>query len=60
MLLVLLMNQKNDGSNTSGPISKSKADAKTVFSVLTDYVVCECWHEKNDEGISMDDWAEAT
>ena len=41
------------------PFLNQKEDAKTVFSVLTDYIVCECWHEKNDEGISMDDWAEA-
>ena len=41
------------------PFLNQKADSKTVFSVMTDSIVCECWHEKNDEGLSLDDWAEA-
>ncbi len=41
------------------PFLNQKQDAKTVFSVLTDNIVCSCWNEKNDEGLSMDDWAEA-
>lgn len=41
------------------PFLNQKEDAKTVFSVLTDHIVCQCWDEKNDEGLSMDDWAEA-
>ena len=41
------------------PFLNQKEDAKTIFSVLTDYVVCECWNVKSDEGLSMNDWAEA-
>ena len=41
------------------PFLNQKEDAKTVFSVLTDHIVCQCWDEKNDDGLSMDDWAEA-
>ena len=41
------------------PFLNQKADAKTVFSVMTDSIVCECWHEKNEEGLSLDDWVEA-
>ncbi len=36
-----------------------KADAKTVFSVLTEHTVCMCWDAKNSAGLSMDDWAES-
>ncbi len=41
------------------PFLNQKADAKTVFSVMTDSIVCQCWYEKNDDGLSLDDWAEA-
>jgi len=41
------------------PFLNQKEDAKTVFSVLTDSVVCKCWNAKNDEGLSLNDWADA-
>lgn len=41
------------------PFLNQEKDAKTVFSVMTDYIVCKCWHEKNAQGLSMDDWAGA-
>ena len=41
------------------PFLNQKEDAKTVFSVLTNKIVCDCWNVKNDEGLSMNDWAEA-
>jgi len=41
------------------PFLNQKEDAKTVFSVLTNKIVCDCWNVKNDKGLSMNDWAEA-
>ncbi len=40
------------------PFLNQKDDAKTVFSVLIDNVVCDCWHSKNIQGKSLDEIAE--
>jgi hypothetical protein len=37
------------------PFLNQKEDAKTVFSVLVDHVVCDCWHTKNIQGKSLDE-----
>ena len=39
------------------PFLNNKDDAKDVFSVLTNQVVCDCWSTKIIQGLSMDDWA---
>ena len=41
------------------PFLENKDRAKTVFAGMTDSVVCPCWNLKNEDGLSMDDWAEA-
>ena len=40
------------------PFLNHKEDAKTVFSVLVDQVVCDCWYAKNIQGKSLDDLAD--
>jgi len=40
------------------PFLNQKDDAKTVFSVLTNLIVCDCWSTKEIQGLSLDDWAE--
>ena len=46
------------------PFLNQKEDAKTVFSVLIDHIVCECWHKKiiqnqtSVQGKSLDEKAD--
>jgi len=40
------------------PFLNQKEDAKTVFSVLVDHIVCDCWHTKNIQGKSLDELAD--
>ncbi|MFB5598012.1 MAG: hypothetical protein ACE5RJ_03230 [Nitrosopumilaceae archaeon] len=40
------------------PFLNQKENAKTVFSVLVDHIVCDCWHTKNIQGKSLDELAD--
>lgn len=38
---------------------EKKDDAKAAFSVLVKEIVCDCWYDAGQAGISLDEWAEA-
>lgn len=40
------------------PFLNQKESAKTVFSILVDQIVCDCWHSKIIQGKSLDELAD--
>ena len=40
------------------PFLNQKESTKTVFSILVDQIVCDCWHSKIIQGKSLDELAD--